>query len=75
MIMNRDMVNVIYILIALVFFCVVVKSCVEIEIQTVKEINGYKVLQLEDGHWYLRSGRGALEHYIECPKCNSKKTK
>lgn len=72
--MIKDMGDVISLLIVLVLFCLVVKSCAD-EGQTVKEVNGYKVLELEDGHWYLRSGRGALEHYIECPKCNSKKTK
>lgn len=69
MIMSKDMSNVIMLLIALVFFCLIIKNCAE-EGQTVKEINGYKVWQLKDGHWYLRSGRGALEHYIECPKCH-----
>lgn len=70
--MNDNIVNVIIILILLVLFGWVVKSCAEEDMMTVKEINGYKVLELDDGHWYLQSGRGTLEHYIECPKCNKK---
>lgn len=38
----------------------------------VKHISGYDVVELEDGHWYLRGNRNALDHYIECPKCNKK---
>lgn len=72
MIMKEDMYNVIILLIALIIFCWAVVNYAEEEKQTVKEVSGHKILELEDGHWYLRSGRGALEHYIECPKCNKK---
>ena len=66
------MANVINILILLVLFGWIIKSCAEENMMTVKEINGYKVLKLEDGHWYFQSGRWSLDHYIECPKCNIK---
>lgn len=68
--MREEVATLLYTLIGVVLFCCIIKGCSDVETRTVKEVSGYRILELEDGHWYLRSGRGALEHYIECPKCH-----
>lgn len=38
----------------------------------VKVVGGYEIIQLEDGHWYMKVDRNSINHYVECPKCNKK---
>lgn len=66
-------VAIIFIPLGLALFFGLIKSCMDEEKMVVKHISGYDVVELEDGHWYLRGNRNALDHYIECPKCNKKK--
>ena len=49
-----------------------IKSCIDEEKMVKKQVSGYDIIELEDGHWYLKGNRNALDHYIECPKCNKK---
>lgn len=65
-------VAILFILNGLALFFGLIKSCIDEEKMVVKHISGYDVVELEDGHWYLRDNRNALDHYIECPKCNKK---
>ena len=58
-------------LIGVVLFCCIIKGCSDVETRTVKKVSGYRILELEDGHWYMKCNRN-LFHYIECPKCNRK---
>lgn len=66
--MRVEITTLLYI-IGVVLFCFIIKGCSGVETRTVKEVSGYKILELEDGHWYMKSGR-SLDHYIECPKCH-----
>lgn len=67
--MREEVAILLYTLIGVVLFCCIIKGCADVETRrTVKEVSGYKILELEDGHWYLKCGR-SLNHYIECPKC------
>lgn len=47
----------------------------EHKVEVIETINGYELIELEDGHQYLRS-RGlyenSLSHYVDCPKCKLK---
>ncbi|HPX44835.1 MAG TPA: hypothetical protein PK626_00385 [Bacteroidales bacterium] len=77
--MKEQLNNAIIIVVAIIFiffgfalFFSLIKSCIDEEKMVVKHISGYDVVELEDGHWYLRGNRNALDHYIECPKCNKK---
>lgn len=63
---------IIVIPLGLALFFSLIKSCIDEEKMVVKHISGYDVVELEDGHWYLRDSRHTLDHYIECPKCNKK---
>lgn len=62
----------IFIPLGLALFFGLIKSCINEEKMVKKYISGYDVVELEDGHWYLKSNRNTLDHYIECPKCNKK---
>lgn len=61
----------ILILFAVIVSSVLIRSCADRERETVKVVSGYRILELEDGHWYMKCNRN-LFHYIECPKCNRK---
>lgn len=67
--MREEIATLLYTLIGVILFCCIIKGCTDEEMKTVKEVSGYKILELEDGHWYMKSGR-SLDHYIECPKCH-----
>ena len=67
--MRKEIATLLYTLIGVVLFCFIIKGCSDVEIRTVKKVSGYRILELEDGHWYMKSGR-SLNHYIECPKCH-----
>lgn len=58
----------------ILLFVGIIKLCINDKTNEniVKEVSGYLILQLEDGHWYLQDDNGSLSHYIECPKCNTK---
>ncbi|MDO4801223.1 MAG: hypothetical protein Q4A15_03575 [Prevotellaceae bacterium] len=47
----------------------------EPNVKHIRTISGYELVELEDGHQYLRvhayHGR-TLEHYVDCPKCKNK---
>ena len=51
-----------------------IKSCINGEGRdnVVKVVGGYEIIQLEDGHWYMKVDRCSINHYVECPKCNKK---
>lgn len=63
---------IIFIPLGLALFFVLIKSCIDEEKMVKKQVSGYDIIELEDGHWYLKGNRNALDHYIECPKCNKK---
>lgn len=62
---------ILFIFIGFVLFFLI-KSCIDEKKMVKKQISGYDIIELEDGHWYLKGNRNALDHYIECPKCNKK---
>ena len=70
-IIENIIIVILFIFIGLVLFFLN-KSCIDEEKMVVKHISGYDVVELEDGHWYLKGNRTALDHYIEYPKCNKK---
>lgn len=42
----------------------------------IRNINGYELIQLEDGHQYLRVKgfcSDKLDHYVDCEKCKKNK--
>lgn len=46
------------------------------KMKVIDHINSYQLVELEDGHYYLRSNRlydHSISHWVDCPKC--KKTK
>lgn len=56
--------------------CALVSTCArEKSIRVIGNVNGYDIVELDDGHQYLRR-RGlfyeSLIHYADCPKCKSK---
>lgn len=59
-----------------VIFCSLLTRCVnESKIVYIKKISGYDLVELEDGHQYLKPNRlydHSLEHYIDCSKCKNK---
>lgn len=68
--------NVGIVFLAVLLTCVVVKSCAEeSKIKVIGKINGYELVELEDGHQYLRSNGlydHSVNHYVDCPKCKGK---
>lgn len=47
----------------------------EPNVKHIRTISGYELVELEDGHQYLRSPSHRSrtpEHYIDCPKCKKK---
>lgn len=60
-----------------VIFCSLLTKCVnESKIVHIKKINDYDLVELEDGHQYLKLDSfysHSLEHYIDCPKCKTNK--
>lgn len=54
--------------------CISVAKCTEeSKIKVIDYINGYQLVELDDGHYYLRNNRmydHSLSHYVDCPKCS-----
>lgn len=65
------------IVIICVIFCGALIRCTnESKIVHIKKISGYDLVQLEDGHQYLKQDSfysHSLEHYIDCLKCKTNK--
>lgn len=73
----RDGCSVLIVVITIVvIFCSLLTKCVnESKIVHIKKISGYDLVELEDGHQYLKKDSfysHSLEHYIDCPKCKNK---
>lgn len=65
-----------WVLFVVIFIMVAVATCFNEErIKHIGDVSGYELVELEDGHQYLRvhayHGRN-LEHYVDCPKCKRK---
>lgn len=59
----------------LVVLTIIAIAIGEPNVKHIRTISGYELVELEDGHQYLRvnayHGR-TLEHYIDCSKCKNK---
>lgn len=67
------LINLFFAIIVILVFIGIIKSCAEENtIIELGKVNGYSLIQLQDGHQYLRSNGlydHSLTHYPECPKC------
>lgn len=68
--------KIFWVLLGVTFILVTVETCSdEAKIKHIGYVSGYELVELEDGHQYLRvhayHGR-TLEHYVDCPKCKRK---
>lgn len=73
----NDTFNLLFVIIAIcLIFCGVLTHCAnESKTIYIKKISGYDLVQLEDGHQYLKQDSfysHSLEHYVDCPKCKNK---
>ncbi|MCQ2231656.1 MAG: hypothetical protein MJZ30_07410 [Paludibacteraceae bacterium] len=68
--------KIFWVLLGVIFIQVTIETCSdEAKIKHIGDVSGYELVELEDGHQYLRvhayHGRN-LEHYVDCPKCKRK---
>lgn len=74
----KELFSLLFVIVTIcVIFCGVLTRCTnESKTVYIKKISGYDLVQLEDGHQYLRVDEfysHSLEHYIDCPKCKTNK--
>ena len=73
--MEELILKLFWILLGVTFILVTIETCSdEAKIKHIGYVSGYELVELEDGHQYLRvhayHGR-TLEHYIDCSKCKN----